>query len=1219
MKRVLIAITVVLIALLSGVWHTVFYTDYGVNAVLSRLTQLKNMRIEIAGASGSFGGTLFVKHFELDHKYAHITADDIELSITPRALFAQTLRVTTLRIGKTTVTTKAVNEPPTDTPPRFFTPLLLLQADAVDIRNARFVHYDGTTQFAHRVRARARLTADRMQIDRATVEADQFTAGGYMALRARRPIPLEADIAFRLPAKFGADLEGKVAASGHIEHINIDAVLSEPSTAQFKSEFTRGAGRWQLTGTLLTQRFSLASWLEAPPFSLNESALDVELDSRNGVMDARIVGTAVVPEVDVEPLQLDVAAQYAARVLALTRGAVKLEKSDTAVSIAGRIAFDDSTTSSASGNDTPNRPQINATAQWQHFRWPLRGDTPAFVSREGQVSISGAWPYAIGVQAEGLVRNDIPVQLSAHGEISEHELRADRFEMKILDGQASGNGTLNFKQRAWKATVKANDINFAPLSAQLNSRIAVDATGSGAGFGKDGQFTLNVPTLRGELRNQPITARGAIQRDNKNWIVREAVVTLGDASLNVTGTYADKIDLRWSLHAPALENFLADARGSLHSDGFIRGTYATPHIEATLRGEQLKYGEWQLASVTARANTHLAGNDDSQLHVTLRELKNGKVSLGSPQLIANMAQQRLSRYAFDRREQWRIDRFCIDWPEMRDSDLNAERRVCGDASWSRNGTWSLQAQSGELPLSMFDGSIPEKARYTGLWQARVNAQSSPTKPLNGEAVIRFVDAALIHQPVEGEEETMQLGTGQLHVLADATAFTANARLATPGTTRIEGNARIERLPNVELSNSPLTGRLVAHTGDANLLPLIFPDIDHSNGELDADLSVRGSVALPELSGRIQLARGELALYRYNLSLRDMALTAEFVDNSLKFDGQALAGEGQMRIRGELAWRDLKPYGNLHFSGDRLTIADLPEYRILASPDVRFAISGTRIDITGEVFIPTARLQPADLSGATQLSPDARLTSAPPGRQSSGFDIYSEVRVRIGDDVLIDTLGLQGKLAGTVTTVVQPAESALGRGELSVSNGRYEAYGQKLEIIRGRLLFNATPLDDPGLDIQAARDIEEEEQRVGVNVRGTLRAPRISLFADPSLPSPQIVSYLLTGKPLDDLKAGDTSSVGLATDTLALQGGGVLASQLGRRIGIEEVGIESRGVNDTSLVLGKFLSPRFFVSYGISLTESINTFKMRYTISDKWRFKSEIGQNQSADLEFRIER
>ena len=126
-----------------------------------------------------------------------------------------------------------------------------------------------------------------------------------------------------------------------------------------------------------------------------------------------------------------------------------------------------------------------------------------------------------------------------------------------------------------------------------------------------------------------------------------------------------------------------------------------------------------------------------------------------------------------------------------------------------------------------------------------------------------------------------------------------------------------------------------------------------------------------------------------------------------------------------------------------------------------------------------------------------------------------------------------------------------------------------------------------------------------------------------MPQTQIVSYLLTGKSMSSMGSSDTTTMNSARETLAFQGGGLLASQLGRRLGLEEVGVESStdsaGESNTSLVLGKFLSPRLFISYGISLTESINTLKLRYTISDRWIFKTEAGENQSADLEYTIER
>ena len=44
-----------------------------------------------------------------------------------------------------------------------------------------------------------------------------------------------------------------------------------------------------------------------------------------------------------------------------------------------------------------------------------------------------------------------------------------------------------------------------------------------------------------------------------------------------------------------------------------------------------------------------------------------------------------------------------------------------------------------------------------------------------------------------------------------------------------------------------------------------------------------------------------------------------------------------------------------------------------------------------------------------------------------------------------------------------------------------------------------------------------------------------------------------------------------------------------------------------------------MSYGISVAEAINTIKLRYTLNKKWSVKAEAGLDQSADLEYRIER
>jgi translocation and assembly module TamB len=359
----------------------------------------------------------------------------------------------------------------------------------------------------------------------------------------------------------------------------------------------------------------------------------------------------------------------------------------------------------------------------------------------------------------------------------------------------------------------------------------------------------------------------------------------------------------------------------------------------------------------------------------------------------------------------------------------------------------------------------------------------------------------------------------------------------------------------------------------------------------------------------------------NFALRQLNVIANVTANQLDFNGSGRAGEGQLKMVGHLSWENLTSRGTLNLTGDNLLLADLPDYRVVASPNLKFDVDGRTLKVSGDVKIPSALVQPAQLTGAVHTSNDARYTDETPQEQSGRFVVDSDVRISMGDDVRVDAFGLQGHIVGGVETLIKTGEAPIGRGELGVDSGRYEAYGQKLEITRGRLLFDTSPLDDPALDIEAQRKIETIT--VGLNVRGTLQEPRLTFFSDPSMPQTQIVSYLVVGKPISDSQSTAAIETRSARDTVAYQSGGFLAAQLGKRVGLEEVGVESTtnsaGATNTALVLGKFLSPRLFISYGISLTEAINTLKLRYTVGDNWVLRTESGEAQSADVEYTWEK
>src|SRR6185437_10508848 len=320
-----------------------------------------------------------------------------------------------------------------------------------------------------------------------------------------------------------------------------------------------------------------------------------------------------------------------------------------------------------------------------------------------------------------------------------------------------------------------------------------------------------------------------------------------------------------------------------------------------------------------------------------------------------------------------------------------------------------------------------------------------------------------------------------------------------------------------------------------------------------------TVAAPQLSGTLGVSDGELDVYRTNLKLRHVGLTARLTDDGLMFDGVAQAGLGQVHANGQLHWRNALPFGQLHLDGSNLRVVDIPEARIDASPDLDFKVAAREIDITGTVGVPHARIVPTDYTGAVTSSSDEVIVGQESQNPADRFKVRTQITMTLGPDVNIDTMGLTGRLGGSIT--VRSGYDAITRatGELSVQKGKYSAYGRKLEIQRGRLIFTGGPIDNPGIEIRAIK--RYPDVTAGITVRGTLQQPRMSFFSDPSLPQSQIVSLILSGggggSTLQMMQAGSTpqSQQATAANELLTQGGAILAQQLGSRIGLPDISLE----------------------------------------------------------------
>jgi translocation and assembly module TamB len=75
----------------------------------------------------------------------------------------------------------------------------------------------------------------------------------------------------------------------------------------------------------------------------------------------------------------------------------------------------------------------------------------------------------------------------------------------------------------------------------------------------------------------------------------------------------------------------------------------------------------------------------------------------------------------------------------------------------------------------------------------------------------------------------------------------------------------------------------------------------------------------------------------------------------------------------------------------------------------------------------------------------------------------------------------------------------------------------------------------------------------------------------------------------------------------MQRGTQLAGDVGKRFALDEAYLETGSeIDEASFVAGKYLSPKLYVSYAAGLFENTNTFRVRYSLSNRWTLQTESG-------------
>ncbi len=1234
---------VVLLAAALAVFYWLGWTESGLQTLATRLSRrVGPVTMRFEGARGTLAYGLHMDRFVLDHRRVHIDAEDVSLSASMVQLFVLNIHVNSdAKAARLLIRVLPNTDERSDWIPHFLRAPLTVEIPGVRVAEGTLIATNGRVFAATNVMAAGLVRPYTIRI-----YSGQLDYAG-MQLQAEGIVTAATPIGLSGSARLAASPAGQPAwlanasFDGNLERLPIRGAFTQPLTATFDGaalQLNSGLWNWAVTSQL--RQLDLRAWGGGNALGVITGTLQVSGD-RNGL---HATGQLTPPGLKSGPLAVSFNGSYAERVLSARTLQFTHRPSGSTLNASGTIGI------------VAGGPRLDLAGRWQNFRWPLADSAAPVHSQEGQYSLRGVWPYALNASGALRVLEQPSMDFTASGRLAHERLTIETAEVGAWGGKATLQGEVAWKpDESWQIAGQMRGFRLEQFRTAVPGLLNFRFDAEGKGFGADGSLLARMRDLNGTVRGQRAGGQAQVERAGEDWVLSGIRLQLGATRLNADGRVGAHTDLRFDIDASDLALLHEGARGRLQARGSIRDTGGPwPALSLDASGGNIVWQKLALGAVNAKLdfNPQERGRADAQ--VLVRSLKYGDRGADSAQFTSSgtaaahrvtlhLDAPRLQLYAggdaalrdgaWDwsiaelRAEDGRELRLALDAPtrlHVAAGEQVLERlclhgtqsRFCGQAS-NRGGTRALTVSAENLPLraltaglsnvTEFDGTLGIEAGATaaadGIWLGRLRAQLS--------------SAAVRHRVSSGRTESFSLGTGNVNVDLDPRGFSGTAELDAGVAGKLSGRATAQTVGDA-WQDWPLAGQVQLDSNALGMLDSYIPEIDRASGRVTANLGLAGTLASPRLSGELQVRGAVIDAYQVNLAVRDLNLDAQLRDNVLSLDGTAAAGvEGKASFKGSLRWQDKLPYGNLHVTGESLLIVNIPEARIYASPDVELRISGRRVDITGTVELPYARLeQPDDLATAVRTSGDQVIVTKQQSAPAERTQVYSNVTLKLGERVTINTSGLQGRLSGSITAISDETGFSRGSGELQVEEGKYTAYARKLDITRGRLTYKDSPLGDPGVDLRAVKQFPDVT--AGVNVRGSLTAPSVTFFSDPTIPQSQIVSLLLAGGSLDTVQNASANGSNAARANMLLQGSAILAQQFGSRMGAD-VSVEQNLQNDTSLVLGRYLSPRLYLSYGIGLVETINTIKMNYTIDDHWTLRTEAGQARSADLVYTIKK
>ena len=874
-------------------------------------------------------------------------------------------------------------------------------------------------------------------------------------------------------------------------------------------------------------------------------------------------------------------------------------------------------------------------------------------------------------QASGMQIPSSQLDLAAKGSLSYADI--ENLQLNALDGNLHLHGKLDWRNGfQWQSTADLNKINLgaylknwpAVLSGKLASTGQVDA--------QNWQVDLSELDIQGNLAKRALTLKGQLSASKQTLLdIAQLQLNYGDNHITAQGKISRQSDFNLTINAPDLRGLLPDLSASLTGKVNLAGDIDKPDVNLELHGNKIQFQDLRLNKLFAKGKVNVAEQIQGRVDLELTEFNYGDIHLSRADLWLTGREENHQLHLrakgepvaavfnlygnFDRTSQtWQgiLNQIDIKSPignltNDKNIQVNYDNKqllatvsahcwhnpdvdLCFPQTFRVGRTGEIPFEIKGLQLDLVNKLTERKELLKGSLNAKGNAAWFTDKAPQVSLQAEGKEIGLAHKI---DYRTFKLTIPQLTLNGQL----ENNNLSLKSDIRLERQGHIST--DLKLSDiakgRKLGGSLVISQLNLNLVNQLLSGGESVSGEVTANLNVGGDLNSPLLNGSFTVDQIKAKMKSLPFELSDGEVNLSFHGKRSTLLGYVQTPDSRLDLNGDANWQDLNRWDSrVQVKTERFSV-DIPSMaKLKINADVSAQATPELLRLSGEVAVPWARIAVESLpESAVSVSSDEvildgktdkNLTALPTkmaAKTKSGMAIESDLKIRIGEDVNFNAYGLNSNLQGLLA--VKQEKGNLGLyGQIALKNGRYASFGQDLLIRKGEIAFSGLP-SQPMLNIEAIRNPEAMENNnvvAGIKVIGLADSPNVEVFSEPSMPQDQALSYILTGRSLENSgETGSSGSVGAALLGLGLGKSGKLVGGIGETFGIQDLNLGTAGVGESSkVVVSGNITPRLPVKYGVGLFDGLAEVTLRYKLIPQLYLQSVSGVNQAFDLLYQFD-